>query len=52
MLPNDYEDIITGGRNTALDLINAPLAWNITTGDPNVVILTPFRLSGIQDFTT
>lgn len=38
MLPNDYEDIITGGRNTALDLIKAPLAWSITTGDPNVVI--------------
>ncbi|WP_347373836.1 S8 family serine peptidase [Aequorivita sp. Q41] len=38
MIPNDYEDIITGGRNTALDLIKTPLAWSITTGDPNVVI--------------
>ncbi len=38
MLPNDYDDIITGGRNTALDLIKAPLAWSISTGAPNVVI--------------
>ena len=37
-LPSDYNDLITGGRNTALDLIKAPLAWSITTGDPNVVV--------------
>ncbi len=36
--PNDYEDIITGGNNTSLDLISAPLAWTITTGDPNVLV--------------
>ncbi|WP_339699636.1 S8 family serine peptidase [uncultured Marixanthomonas sp.] len=38
ILPNDYDDVITGGRNTALDLIRAPLAWTITTGDPNINI--------------
>ncbi len=36
-LPNDYEDIITGGRNTALDLIKAPLAWKYTTGENTLV---------------
>lgn len=36
-LPDDYEDIITGGRNTALDLIKAPLAWKYSTGE-NVLI--------------
>ncbi|MAP54303.1 S8 family serine peptidase [Altibacter sp.] len=36
--PNDYDDIITGGRNAALELINAPLAWTITAGDPNVLV--------------
>lgn len=30
--PNDYDDLITGGRNTALDLIKAPLAWTVTRG--------------------
>lgn len=33
ILPNDYDDIITGGRNTAMDLIRAPQAWTITRGD-------------------
>jgi hypothetical protein len=37
VLPNDYEDPILGGRNTALDIIRAPLAWTITTGDPSIV---------------
>lgn len=36
-LPNDYEDVLTGGRNTALDLIKAPLAWKYSTGQ-NVLI--------------
>jgi subtilisin family serine protease len=38
ILPDDYDDIITGGRNTALDLIRAPLAWTVTTGDPSILI--------------
>jgi hypothetical protein len=42
LLPNDYDDIITGGRNTALDLIRAPLAWTITTGHSSV-------LAGVAD---
>ncbi len=37
-LPNDYNDPVTGERNTLLDLIKAPLAWNITTGDPSILI--------------
>ncbi len=37
ILPNDYYDIITGGRNTAMDLIRAPLAWTITRGDGVIV---------------
>lgn len=36
-LPNDYEDVISGGRNTALDLIKAPLAWKYSTGQ-NILI--------------
>ncbi len=36
-LPNDYEDPLTGGRNTALDLIKVPLAWKYSTGQ-NVLI--------------
>tara|TARA_R100000935_G_scaffold27288_1_gene47396 strand:+ start:69230 stop:72076 length:2847 start_codon:yes stop_codon:yes gene_type:complete len=38
ILPNDYEDIMIGGRNQELDLIKAPLAWTITRGDPNILI--------------
>lgn len=38
ILPDDFDDIITGGRNTALDLIRAPLAWTITKGSPNTII--------------
>ena len=36
--PNDYIDIMTGVNNTALEIIKAPLAWTITTGDPSVLI--------------
>jgi len=36
--PNDYDDPILGGRNTALDLLRTTLAWTITTGDPSVLI--------------
>lgn len=38
VLPNDYDDPYTGERYTAYDLIRLPLAWTITTGDPNVLI--------------
>jgi len=37
ILPNDYDDIITGGRNTALDIIRAPLAWTITRGEGQII---------------
>jgi subtilisin family serine protease len=37
VLPNDYEDIMFGGRNQALDLIRGPQAWRISTGN-NVII--------------
>lgn len=37
-IPDDYIDIITGGRSTSLDLIKAPLAWTVTTGDPNTLV--------------
>ena len=36
--PNDYVDALTGVNNTSLDLIKAPLAWTITTGDPDVLV--------------
>jgi len=36
-LPNDYVDIIIGGRNQELDLIKAPLAWTISTGE-NILV--------------
>lgn len=42
-LPNDYIDLIEGGRNAALDLIKAPLAWKFSAGD-NVLV-------GISDST-
>lgn len=38
VLPNDYDDPFSGERYTAYDLIRLPLAWTITTGDPNVLI--------------
>lgn len=38
LLPNDYEDIIEGGRNVMLDLIRAPQAWTVTTGDPSILV--------------
>ena len=37
ILPNDYSDIVIGGRNQDLDLIRAPLAWTIATGE-NVIV--------------
>ena len=37
IVPNDYIDVLLGGRNTALDLIKAPLAWTIATGE-NVLV--------------
>ena len=36
--PNDYIDFDTNKRNTALELIRAPLAWSVTQGNPNMVI--------------
>jgi len=36
--PDDYEDLLYGVQNTALDLMKVPLAWSITTGDPNIVV--------------
>lgn len=38
ILPNDYTDIFSGERNPDLDLIRAPQAWQITTGNPNVLV--------------
>lgn len=43
-LPNDFNIPIDGERNTALDLIRAPMTWGITTGSSNVVV-------GITDTT-
>jgi|TARA_R100000935_G_scaffold23315_1_gene42598 hypothetical protein len=37
-IPNDYEDLLYGGNNASLELINAPLAWAITTGDSNILV--------------
>lgn len=42
--PNDYIDFDNNKRNTALDLIRAPQAWNLTTGDADLAI-------GISDAT-
>ncbi|GER59193.1 hypothetical protein ULMA_13010 [Patiriisocius marinus] len=37
--PNDYIENLQEDRpNPSLDLIKAPLAWSITTGDPNIYI--------------
>jgi hypothetical protein len=37
--PNDYIENLQEDRpNPSLDLIKAPLAWSITTGDPNIMI--------------
>lgn len=36
-VPDDFE-LLNSRASTALDLINAQLAWNITTGSPNVYI--------------
>lgn len=41
LTPNDYN--FNGQTNSALDLLNMPSAWDVTTGDPNVLI-------GISDF--
>ncbi len=35
--PNDYYDI-DGNPNTSLEIIKAPQAWNITLGNPNVIV--------------
>ncbi|WP_139855578.1 S8 family serine peptidase [Aequorivita sinensis] len=37
IVPNDYTDALFGGKNTSLDLIKAPLAWTISTGE-NVLV--------------
>ncbi len=34
--PDDYFTI-DGDPNTALEIIKGPQAWNITTGDPNII---------------
>ncbi len=37
--PNDYiEPVYENLPNTGLDLINAPLAWSITKGDPEIIV--------------
>jgi len=36
--PDDYIDFDNSKRNTALELVRAPLAWSITNGDPNIAI--------------
>ncbi|MGB1453489.1 MAG: S8 family peptidase, partial [Crocinitomicaceae bacterium] len=36
-IPNDYTSLISSSAY-ALDLINAPAAWDITHGDPNVYV--------------
>jgi hypothetical protein len=36
-IPNDYDYIDRAGPNTALELIKAPLAWNLSTGSSNVL---------------
>ncbi|CAM3261712.1 Thermophilic serine proteinase [Aequorivita lipolytica] len=37
--PNDYTEILLENLpNTAMELINAPLAWTITQGDPNILV--------------
>lgn len=38
-LPNDYNEInLDNRKNTALELINAPLAWTVTKGDPSILV--------------
>jgi hypothetical protein len=37
-LPNDFNIPIDGERNTALDLIRAPMTWGISTGASNVFV--------------
>lgn len=49
VLPNDFEDIITGGRNTALDLIRAPLAWTITRGEGQILGWTDAKIYEHED---
>src|SRR5699024_176609 len=38
ILPNDFEDIFSGKRNSDLDLIRGPQAWQITRGSPDVLV--------------
>jgi len=35
--PNDYVNSIAG-LNTAMELIKAPQTWNLTTGNPNIIV--------------
>ncbi|GGD82069.1 S8 family serine peptidase [Planktosalinus lacus] len=51
ILPNDYDDIITGGRNTALDLIRAPLAWTITRGEGQVMGWSDAKIYDHEDLS-
>lgn len=43
-LPNDYNTPDDGEKNTALELIRAPMTWGIATGDLNTFV-------GISDLT-
>lgn len=49
ILPNDFDDIVTGGRNTALDLIRAPLAWTITRGEGQVIGWSDAKINYHED---
>jgi hypothetical protein len=49
ILPNDYEDVIVGGRNQELDLIKAPLAWTISTGENMLVGLSDSQTRSHED---
>ncbi|TQD39032.1 S8 family peptidase [Haloflavibacter putidus] len=49
VLPDDFEDIVTGGRNTALDLIRAPLAWTITRGEGQIIGWSDAKINYHED---
>lgn len=36
-IPNDYNYMDRGTPNTALEIIKAPLAWNLTQGNPSIL---------------
>ncbi len=38
LLTTDDYNSFDGNMKEALDLIRAPLAWNLTTGDPNIIV--------------